>query len=539
MPTKDLKVVIVGGSIAGLLLANALARQGIDFIVLEGRSEVAPCDGAGLCILSSGARILDQLGIFEDIQAYGGPISVQRIWRDDGQLLGHTETLALIPVRQGYPVIFVERQRVLQVLFEHLPDTKRVLLGKKVIDITASDDQAIVKCLDGTNYEADIIVGADGIHSITRRKMIRDIISNCPQSHISHGQLGRVFTAQYAAVFGLSRPTPGMKIGHCNRTFADGFSFFNAVGRKGQIFWFLFRDMGKVYSEKDIPRFDQNKIEEDIAPFLNKYVAEGVRFQDIFKNRVRCAHVPIEEGFLTQWAWGRYACIGDSVHKTTPNLGQGGNGAIESAASLANTIVSIAHSVKLESLSVPEISASLDEWARSRQRRMKLICDLGNSFTRLEAFHTLKDKALGLYLGKYQVDAIADILCDTTVGAEKLSFLPLPEKSAHVTMPFDPEKGIHAAPRVRSLMLRALLPFILIFAVQPTVRGFMNSRILKPVSISYEHEAEAFDFLGYDINYQSIQALAAMSRIADLGAILGIWALESCRTGNVATLMSL
>lgn len=99
MPTKDLKVVIVGGSIAGLLLANALARQGIDFIVLEGRSEVAPCDGAGLCILSSGARILDQLGIFEDIKAYGGPISVQRIWRDDGQLLGHTETLALIPVR--------------------------------------------------------------------------------------------------------------------------------------------------------------------------------------------------------------------------------------------------------------------------------------------------------------------------------------------------------------------------------------------------------------------------------------------------------
>lgn len=106
-----------------------------------------------------------------------------------------------------------------------------------------------------------------------------------------------------------------MKIGHCNRTFADGFSFFNAVGRKGQIFWFLYRDMGKVYSEKDIPRFDQNKIEEDIAPFLNKYVAEGVRFQDIFKNRVQCAHVPIEEGFLTQWAWGRYACIGDSVHK--------------------------------------------------------------------------------------------------------------------------------------------------------------------------------------------------------------------------------
>ncbi|BCS03114.1 uncharacterized protein AKAW2_61378S [Aspergillus luchuensis] len=99
MPTKSLKVVIVGGSIAGLLLANALARQEIDFVVLEARSEAAPCDGAGLCLLSSGARILDQLGIFEDIQYHGGPISVQRIWRDDGKLLGHTEGLALITAR--------------------------------------------------------------------------------------------------------------------------------------------------------------------------------------------------------------------------------------------------------------------------------------------------------------------------------------------------------------------------------------------------------------------------------------------------------
>lgn len=62
-------MVIVGGSIAGLSLALALERSGIDFVVLEAHPTIAPQAGASIAVLPSGARILDQLGCYDDVAA--------------------------------------------------------------------------------------------------------------------------------------------------------------------------------------------------------------------------------------------------------------------------------------------------------------------------------------------------------------------------------------------------------------------------------------------------------------------------------------
>lgn len=56
------KVVIVGGSVAGLALANMLERAGIDFVILEAGREIAPQVGASISIQPQMARILDQIG---------------------------------------------------------------------------------------------------------------------------------------------------------------------------------------------------------------------------------------------------------------------------------------------------------------------------------------------------------------------------------------------------------------------------------------------------------------------------------------------
>jgi 2-polyprenyl-6-methoxyphenol hydroxylase-like FAD-dependent oxidoreductase len=64
----SLKVIIVGGSFSGLSLANMLEKFGIDYVLLEGHSSIAPQLGASVGLLPAGLRILDQLGCYDKIE---------------------------------------------------------------------------------------------------------------------------------------------------------------------------------------------------------------------------------------------------------------------------------------------------------------------------------------------------------------------------------------------------------------------------------------------------------------------------------------
>lgn len=66
-PKRNFRVVISGGSVAGLTLALALRRKNIEFVVLEARDEVAPQEGASISINGSAGPALDQLGVLDDI----------------------------------------------------------------------------------------------------------------------------------------------------------------------------------------------------------------------------------------------------------------------------------------------------------------------------------------------------------------------------------------------------------------------------------------------------------------------------------------
>lgn len=84
MDKARFNVVIVGGSIAGLTLAHCLERAGIQHIVLEKSEEIAPQVGASIGILPNGGRVLDQLGLFNEIEKIIEPLNVARMSYPDG-----------------------------------------------------------------------------------------------------------------------------------------------------------------------------------------------------------------------------------------------------------------------------------------------------------------------------------------------------------------------------------------------------------------------------------------------------------------------
>lgn len=68
------KVVIAGGSVAGLAMANILEAYNIDYVLLEAYPHIAPQVGASIGLLPHGNRILDQLGLFKPILDMAPPI---------------------------------------------------------------------------------------------------------------------------------------------------------------------------------------------------------------------------------------------------------------------------------------------------------------------------------------------------------------------------------------------------------------------------------------------------------------------------------
>ncbi|KAJ5726098.1 monooxygenase [Penicillium malachiteum] len=552
---KRFRVIIVGGSVAGLTLAHCLLKSNIDFVVLESHDDIAPAVGASIGIMANGARILDQLGMFDDVLDAVAPLSHSMYFGDSGNLLASSDGPKIVEERHGYPITFLDRQTLLQIFYTHLEgDQEKVLTGKRVIQVDHHSTGVVAHCEDGSSYEGDLIVGADGVRSTVRKLMWNHMESAGLRQQVEKERT--TMTSEYDCVFGISDPLPGLIPRQSYRTFGEGYSILVIASKDGRVYWFFFTKMDRKYLAHEIPRFSQQDIHKHMAQWLHKPVTSSVTLGDVYNNASVKTHLALEEANFQLWCKDRWVCIGDSIHKMTPNAGYGGNSAIESAASLTNYLTQLLqHNASPET---EDIDMCLTNWQTHRQVRLAKVWQSSHDLTRLEACETFKDRIIALHLLRFLSNTMINRGSAIVVGAERVESLPLPSRSLRGTMPFLNGVEITEQPPAWERGLRCLPLLACLGAAGATMipsaarfKTFMGPIFAQGLwtakngdSFSLQRQISPFSFLDKLLKpyitcflpsisgHDPVSRVQMLSFITDLGAVYGIWLLDNYRISN-------
>jgi salicylate hydroxylase len=310
MSLIGLPITVLGGGIAGLAAARALALRGADVTVLE-QAEALGEVGAGLQISPNGARVLDALGLGEALRSLGLRAEAVEL-RDHGGC--RVARLEVGSRAQGY--FFLHRADLIGLLAEGARDAGvKVRLLQRIEAVEVGDGGAVLRTAQGGEHRAGLVIGADGLHSVVRQAL--------------NGRVVPFFTRQVA--WRALVPAEG------------------AVPRVATV-W-----MGPKRHLVSYPLRSGALVNIVAVEERGTWAAEGWHHKDDpvrlraafagFAPEVRDLLGRVEEAYLwglfrhpvaQRWyAGGAAAILGDAAHPTLPFLAQGANLALEDAWVLA------------------------------------------------------------------------------------------------------------------------------------------------------------------------------------------------------------
>ncbi|KAL4805176.1 hypothetical protein BDV18DRAFT_25535 [Aspergillus unguis] len=169
--SKPLDIVIIGAGISGLTAASALGRQGHRVVVIE-KSKFNKETGAAINTPPNCTAMLDWLGI--DIAQYGGTL-LEEVNRHDhhGAVKFHGDFDAVRKFWQA-EYYLVHRRELHTAIKEKALEASEIHTGCNIVAIDISSSRPSVTLDDGRTFEGDLLIGADGLQSILRKKIAPD-----------------------------------------------------------------------------------------------------------------------------------------------------------------------------------------------------------------------------------------------------------------------------------------------------------------------------------------------------------------------------
>ncbi|XPS80795.1 hypothetical protein M3J07_012766 [Ascochyta lentis] len=552
---RNTKVLIAGGSVAGLTLANTLEQLGIDYLVLEKYGKIAPDVGASIGIFPNGFRILDQLGCYNDIKALvKGADAFQTLAtrNEHGQIISEIKDASMhFNKRLGYEPIFVDRQMIIQILYDKLRDKSKVFTGKGVVKVEQTTGGVEVLTQDGEFILGDILVGADGIHSRVRREMWRLADQDSP-GYFPTSDRSDVPT-EYCCIFGISKPTDRFPKYSSQNVQGRNHSYLIATGPNHRIYWFLFKKLPQAVHGlyEQIPRYTDKQRDALAAEHAEDRLTEALTFGDLYAIRTIATLQALPEVVFQKWHYKRTITIGDAAHKFNPIGGQGGNSAIEDAAVLANQLCKLFVSEdETYNFSDANIIQAFQTTQRIRLGRATNFLKHSHQMQSLQAMDTISSRFVAKHiLPRSSPETVLDMICGGAVGAARIEALPLPVRphcdlwdDERPSKPFDSSVGRYVAPVVLSALAylawaktphSTAPPSTAVLDIEATTQSTSIPLLDAVLSMS---APSLVDSIGCVNTEHPIQFLHHLSFLTP---ILAIWYIEGHRHGNQRSPISL
>ncbi|GAB3641182.1 FAD-dependent monooxygenase [Spirosoma arcticum] len=335
-------VLIVGGGIGGLSAGVALRKIGLDVELVEMNQEYNVY-GVGIIQPSNALRALDTLGLADACIAQGSPYSHFNLALADGTPIGTTGTPGIghLPAHNG-----ISRRVLHEVLHKGAVEQGVTFrMGQTATALHDTGDTVNVTFSNGTTGNYDFVVGSDGINSSVRKHLFGDAVK--PR-----------YTGQSVWRYAFDRP-------------ADMDNAHMLFGRQSKV-GLVPMTHNRMYlfcvtSEGDDPFVAEDELVPRLKAHLQEYPAPMIAelVDQITDPRLVICR-PLETILVPKpWYKGRIVLIGDAVHGTIPQLGQGASLAIEDAVVLAEVIG--------RETSIP---AAFEQFMNRRFERCKMVVEV-------------------------------------------------------------------------------------------------------------------------------------------------------------------
>lgn len=316
-------VVVVGGGLGGLAAALALLRHGFEVQVLE-QAPVLGEVGAGVQLSSNATRVLHLLGLDACIAEQGAEPTgkVIRHW-NSGRTWEVSDLASSSREKYGHPFAFFHRADLHNALVRGVQALapKAIRLDCKCDSVDTSGLRPAVVLQSGERVEADLIVGADGVHS-----RIRMPIAGPDQAKFSGLYAWRgVIPAErlpkhLQAMVGANWVGPGRHV-------------VQYPLRRGELINFVGIVEGQGWKQESWTQ--QGTLADCLKDFegWHEDVQTMIRSVETHYKWAFMAREPLQK-----WSSGRVTLLGDAAHPTLPFLAQGAAMAIEDGYVLARSL---------------------------------------------------------------------------------------------------------------------------------------------------------------------------------------------------------